>query len=177
MEDEEQEIWAWADFNRNVDLCYCCGQELIRSGTKWSVWFCGECKGRVVALNMAMSKTVIPIGRHSLMSGVGLRAVGGVCDEKVGDFIKDLGNFFANTDTVSKWREHIVLKNLRNLDCETDPPVIEYLARVRILSKKSEIFREMCEFVRKRCGSESGCGKSGECGREDHGRDNAEKSP
>jgi hypothetical protein len=44
---EPDEPWFAFDFNKLVELCYCCGAELVESGFESSVWFCGECKERV----------------------------------------------------------------------------------------------------------------------------------
>lgn len=65
--------WNRYDFNEHLHLCRCCRSEALPSGSRWSVWFCGECKERVLALNRAVGRAVVPIGRHSLMSGAGLR--------------------------------------------------------------------------------------------------------
>lgn len=145
-----QDKWPWADFNCIVDLCSGCGQELLRSGSKWSVWFCQECKGRVVGLNTALSKKVIPIGGHSLMSGIGLSGVNAVCDEKIKKFVKDLDDFFASLTVIKEWGAQIVLRNLSDLGYKADARLVEYLERVKDLPPKSEVFKEMCEFVRNR---------------------------
>jgi hypothetical protein len=57
------EPWFGFDFNKLVELCYCCGAELVESGFESSVWFCGECKQRVEKLNEAYGRSVIPMGR------------------------------------------------------------------------------------------------------------------
>jgi hypothetical protein len=57
------ETWFAFDFNKLVELCYCCGAELVESGFESSVWFCGECSQRVEALNEASGRCVIPMGR------------------------------------------------------------------------------------------------------------------
>lgn len=62
--------WDRYDFNEHLHLCRCCRSVALSSGSRWSVWFCGECKQRVLALNRAMGGTVVPIGRHTLMAGV-----------------------------------------------------------------------------------------------------------
>jgi hypothetical protein len=71
-----QAAWPGWDFNTYVELCRCCCLEPIKSGSRWSVFFCSECKDRVVALNDEIGES-IPIGRHSLMHGI----VGTVDDE------------------------------------------------------------------------------------------------
>ena len=58
------------DFPTAAELCRCCGLELLQSGCKWSVWFCNDCKPRVLKLNQSVGAWVIPIRRHSLMHGL-----------------------------------------------------------------------------------------------------------
>ncbi len=57
-----------------VELCYCCGIEPIKSGSRWSVFFCDECKDCVLSFNRRSGQWIIPIGRHSLMHGASLGA-------------------------------------------------------------------------------------------------------
>ncbi|HEX8770654.1 MAG TPA: hypothetical protein VF711_07795 [Acidimicrobiales bacterium] len=68
------ERWQGFDFNKFVELCHCCGVELLRSGSRWSVWFCEPCKRNVLALNAEVGYCAIPIGRHSMMAGIGIKA-------------------------------------------------------------------------------------------------------
>jgi hypothetical protein len=51
------------DFNKFCELYRCCGSELVEGGFDSSVWFCGECKQRVEALNEEHGRYVIPMGR------------------------------------------------------------------------------------------------------------------
>jgi hypothetical protein len=65
-------LWNAFDYNCAAELCRCCASRVIRCGSKWSVFFCEECKPHVVAYNGAAGWKVIPIGRHSIMNGVAL---------------------------------------------------------------------------------------------------------
>ncbi len=62
-------LWNAFDYNCAAELCPCCASRVIGCGSKWSVFFCEECKPHVVAYNGAAGLTVIPIGRHSMMDG------------------------------------------------------------------------------------------------------------
>jgi hypothetical protein len=64
--------WERHDFNEHLHLCRCCRAETCHSGSRWSQWFCDECRLRVIALNRAVGRYVIPIGRHSIMAGVAI---------------------------------------------------------------------------------------------------------
>jgi hypothetical protein len=65
--EQEDEEWKWLgfDYRRIIELCHCCGQEILISGSRWSVFFCEDCKGKVIELNKQVQRSVIPIGGHS----------------------------------------------------------------------------------------------------------------
>jgi hypothetical protein len=67
------EPWPGFDINERATLCRCCAVEILPSGSRWSVWFCDDCKQRVLGLNDAVGGVVIPIGRHTLMNRIGIR--------------------------------------------------------------------------------------------------------
>ena len=73
MPEDVDEKWRWKDFNKLVELCYCCGKRLVHSGSKWSLFFCEECKWMVVDFDRQYGRVIIPIGRHSLVNGSILR--------------------------------------------------------------------------------------------------------
>lgn len=65
--------WPGADFNERALLCRCCGLTVLRSGSRWSPFFCEPCKHRVIDLDRRIGRLVIPIGRHSIMNGTMMR--------------------------------------------------------------------------------------------------------
>ena len=65
-------LWNAFDYNCAAELCGCCASHVIRCGSRWSVFFCAECKGHVDAYNDASGWMEIPIGRHSIMNRVAL---------------------------------------------------------------------------------------------------------
>jgi hypothetical protein len=71
-------LWHAFDYNCAAELCRCCASQVIRCGSKWSVFFCEACRPHVDAHNDAAGWKVIPIGRHSIMNGVALdtRSIG-----------------------------------------------------------------------------------------------------
>ena len=68
----EGPAWPGHDLNEHLHLCECCSMVVLRSGSRWSVWFCEACHQRVFELNESAGGGVIPVGRHSLMNGVGV---------------------------------------------------------------------------------------------------------
>lgn len=141
------ETWPGYDFNTAVELCRCCGQVLLRSGSRWSVWFCGSCLELVRSTNAALGRYAIPIGRHSLHGGVGLR--GDVSDLDIEIFVATFQDLSAAFGRVSDWAGRVVKGILREnwLDLGHDVPLIEYLAQCRADEKEAQRrFREMVRY-------------------------------
>lgn len=60
------EPWEGFDVKEWIRLCDCCLAKPLRSGSRWSPFFCAQCQDGIRAAECG-----IPIGRHSLMNGVG----------------------------------------------------------------------------------------------------------
>ena len=59
--------WPGVDFNERACLCTCCGTEVLRSGSRFSPYFCRECQLLAMGVSLWERRLVFPIGRHSLM--------------------------------------------------------------------------------------------------------------
>lgn len=145
-EGQGQERWQGFDFNEVITLCHSCGQEVLRSGSKWSVWFCSPCKEMVIEFNTQYQKTIIPIGRHSVMAGYKLSGKESVDENKVHEFMTNLNSLFERIDILEEWRVHIISHNLKSLGYSKDITLVEYLSKVKSLPESSIAFRDMCEF-------------------------------
>ena len=108
-----QERWAGYDFNKHLELCYCCGIEPIRSGSRWSVFFCGECAGRVMEFNRRHGHWVMPIGRHSTMHGVSLGE-----SDPVDPFVAKFRGLSDAIDHLDEWACLNVRRNVLRLMVE-----------------------------------------------------------
>jgi hypothetical protein len=63
-------VFDGGDFPTPFEVCWYCQVEIIRSGSKWSTYFCEECRIEVMRVNdwlASVRLVVLPIGRHSLM--------------------------------------------------------------------------------------------------------------
>jgi hypothetical protein len=152
---KDEPRWERFDFNEVVELCRCCGQDLLQSGSRWSVWFCVPCQTRVSELNSDCQRTVIPIGRHSLMHGIGISGSEikdrSQIESKVAKVFPALQGLFASQDHLSLWREKVVSANLKLLNPDSDVPLETYLLEMARLVKagtldKSKSFDELCKF-------------------------------
>ena len=125
--------WRGFDVPMAVELCRCCGRVPLRSGSRWSVWLCEDCKPRALALNHRSGGTVVPIGRHSMMHGIGLS--GSVKDDDadaIEGFCFAANGLFRAIRHLDEWARLRVAFNVERLGFEEDVPVrlVEYLARV-----------------------------------------------
>lgn len=138
--------WPRFDFNSVVDLCYCCGQEVLKSGSKWSEWFCEECKARVIKFNTQYQRTIIPIGRHSLMAGYRLGHNEVHNPGMIKAFTENMNNLFNTIDCLTKWKKFVLAENFKILGYLNDTLLEDYLAQTKILPEKSTFFLLLREY-------------------------------
>jgi hypothetical protein len=58
------------DFDTPFEICYYCQATIVRSGSRWSTFYCDFCRPAILEINRARDVTglkVLPIGRHSIM--------------------------------------------------------------------------------------------------------------
>jgi ADP-ribosylglycohydrolase len=142
-----QEKWSGFDFNELVSLCYCCGQEVLKSGSRWSTWFCEDCKHKVIQLNAQVQRCVIPIGRHSMMNGIGLNGEASKDPKLVERFLTKANNMFANIEKLSSWYAQRLSDNFKVLGYDDDVSLNDYLRKVAVAVDKSGAFDQMCDFL------------------------------
>ena len=105
---EKQERWPDHDFNEYLTLCWCCQLAVIASGSRWSPFYCPDCRDLARGYNERVGTPVLYMGRHSVMNGVGLwgrdinrpgaiEAFGGA----LGDFVDGVGKF---QEAMDEWR-------------------------------------------------------------------------
>ena len=151
--DPTAECWeAWPggprfDFNRYLELCYCCGIETVRSGSRWSSFYCRECMDRVRAFNRRCGGWVIPIGRHSAMHGELLRGNEAMIEEHATHFLRRLRSLFAAIEQLEHWARARIEQNLLVLGFPAGQEIdlAEYLARAEhSLLDKELAFERLC---------------------------------
>ena len=67
------DAWPDCDVSRAQDLCVVCARGTAGGTTRWSWLACTDCRSVERALQDRLGIRVLPLGRHSLMNGVGLR--------------------------------------------------------------------------------------------------------
>lgn len=125
-------VWR-EDHGTYAELCRGCGLRLLRSGSRFSVWFCDYCKPLVVTLNRQLGRYLVPIGRHSIMAGVAPRPaeVGlTAAAELLAQATAEIG---VGMDSTQTWARTVVARNLEVLGFEagTDVYLGKYLWTVR----------------------------------------------
>lgn len=130
------------DFNTALELCRACGLVALRSGSRWSVWFCGPCATQARRLNERVGRCVVPIGRHSLMNGISVQSAE---PEDIEAFAGLMSNLFDATGAVQKWSRTVVRENLvaAGLPADLDLDVASYLASVHGAASPEQRFAEM----------------------------------
>lgn len=107
---ERPGTWLGFDFNTLAELCRSCGCEVLASGSKFSIWFCRECRDRATALNAEVGQPLVPIGRHSLMHGIGMRAH--PTDAEIGAFVTRFGTLVDRMNQIHRSAGEVVRTNL-----------------------------------------------------------------
>lgn len=155
---KNQEKWPGFDYNERVTLCYCCGQEMLMSGLKWSVWFCDECKNRIMDFNTKYQQTIIPIGRHSIMAGYRLSGEDAQKNENIEKYTGKVNKLFNRMDHLFEWRKMVISDNLKKMGYikRADMDLIKYLSSIEETRKadpelldKTKIFTKLCDFFKK----------------------------
>jgi hypothetical protein len=147
-----EETWKGFDFNTKVELCYCCSMVLINSGSKWSVFYCDECKDRVRAFNDIVGKVVIPLGRHSVMNSLMIEYKSHDLDVEISKFVTGWNSLVGIIDKIVDWSTQSLFQNLHDLGFRFDSDIRlkdydECLPDLRII--KSKAFLNMLDFLRK----------------------------
>lgn len=145
----EQPRWPRHDFNRFVELCRCCGTVPMKSGSRWSTWFCPACREEVDLLNQRLGRYAIPIGRHSVHAGRLLTRESLADPLEVEIFTSATNAAFDAIRVLSRWARHVVRLNLRAIREDDDAvvPIRQYCLSAQRYVLPSDRFREMCAWL------------------------------
>ena len=158
MPEDVDEKWPWKDFNKLVELCYCCGKVLIPSGSRWNYFFCDECRLMVFEFNWRYGRLIIPVGRHSIVNGVSLSNPPSVAngwklsgqeaqnDGKVEQFVSNVNGMVASIKHLEQWSRLEVANQLREMGRSDDVPLAYEYRFFSINRDKSETFGRLVDF-------------------------------
>ena len=142
--------WPGFDYNIAAELCQACGCAVLRSGSRYSVWFCSECKKRAGTLDTATGPRLIPIGPHTIMHGIALPANPEPTDAAIDVFFNRIRAFTARVDRLRSWSHAVVRSNLETLHLASAPTVLlaDYLEAANSLDR-GERFDAMVESMQR----------------------------
>jgi hypothetical protein len=140
---------AVSDFNKSLELCYCCAAEPIHSRSRWSVFYCDPCKELVMSLNRRVGAWIIPIVRHSVMHARSLSAEEASDREAVELFAGALRRLFEAIDLVDAHRLDRTRVNIRRLGfgTATTVPLLGYLVRAQPDPERAAAFEGLCRSL------------------------------
>lgn len=144
--------WPGYDYNRFVQLCQGCGTAAIQSGSRYSRWFCPECREQVELLNARLDRYAIPIGRHSALAGRLLSARELDNPVAVQMFVDFTNDSFAAMTLLEEWAKHVTRRNLEAIGHSEDSviPIAEYCRAAQRYVLPEDRFREMCLYLHRR---------------------------
>jgi hypothetical protein len=131
-----QPRWNCYDYNQAVEVCRCCAASTVRSGSRWSPFFCNGCKPTILARNRAAGFALVPIGRHSIMNQVSLPAAEAADDGAVDAFVARFSSLGDRMERLEHWRlarHRALLADLRPRGATIRLPRYLAAARARAL--------------------------------------------
>jgi hypothetical protein len=111
----KEPLWTGYDYNCAIELCHLCGAATVRSGSRWSLFFCARCSTPVNAYNRAAGAVVIPIGRHSIMNGVVLSGRAAASPVARDAFAAAMTSLEGRIGRLFRWQRDKVRRLLRKL--------------------------------------------------------------
>jgi hypothetical protein len=141
----DEDRWFGSDFNEWIHLCHCCVADVTRSGSRWSSFYCDDCHRRVVAVHRTTG-IPIPLGRHSMMNGVGLAGRNARAPGAVEAFGTALDGMASTIERSYAWRRERIA--LLIAEGEDDPTLPDLAARALRAWTKEEAFHAMVTWWR-----------------------------
>jgi hypothetical protein len=142
-------LWPGNNFNTSVEFCHCCSKELINTGSKFSSFYCDDCKKLISEHNNQPGNIQIPMGRHSFMNGIKMGIPFSKKEEI--EFTLNLNIFFKSIDLVSEWQELCLFENLHDLGFRfTNDIALPYYDKLIQEPEKNKFsyFAKMLEYIK-----------------------------
>lgn len=110
-------------------LCRVCGIGIAAGHTRWRLVVCETCKPRVLALNHAAGRVLVPPGVHSIVNQVAYRPQPGEDPSRVLAFADQITASLASVTDFSDWAQARLVQRLRRLGFGEglEIPLLEYL--------------------------------------------------
>lgn len=123
--------WPDTDHCMHATLCHLCASVVVPAGSRWDIFFCAACLPAVRRVNEEAGRLVVPVGRHTLVNGIGLRPEQADNPDAVATFVSASRGLFDRIDMVTGFGKYAVRKNLDAMRATADVPMSDYLASAR----------------------------------------------
>ena len=107
-------------------LCAVCALRVVRGHTRWRLHHCASCVPRVQALNARLGRLAVPVGIHSLVNGVSVKANPGqprVSRKDAARFAAQLANIGRGGLRLDQYRTHLVRSRCERLGLVDGPAI------------------------------------------------------
>jgi len=151
---EELRSYLRLDFATAVTLCACCGQELIKTGSKFSSFYCDFCRKLVLAFDRKRGFTLIPMGMHSFMNGVLLNGRDAQDEVAINKFVEGMSSMFKRTELLEEWTKNVTAANIKMTghDWGDHIGLFDYLSEMpRDFRSRHNAFLGLRKFFLERC--------------------------
>ena len=141
-------LWPGNNFNTSVEFCHCCSKELINSGSRFSSFYCNDCRELIFEYNKQEDIMSIPLGRHSFMNDIKLTYP--YSDEEFRQFNKVVNYFFRKVDLVQDWQRLCLFHNLHDLGFRFGNDISIHLydkMLPNLENDKAGLFQQMVTFL------------------------------
>lgn len=153
----EETRWEGFDYNCRAILCRCCALVPLRSGSRWSPYFCRECQLLAMGVSVWERRLIFPIGPHSIMHGFVPDTVaaipGSEPDPPFEGLERTVSALMSGYEVLEQWYQMAVPWRLNALGLRAPISLRDYAEVVEerdwsVLSHKTDAFEELCLFTR-----------------------------
>lgn len=122
--EDNPEKWEGCDVSSERDLCIICFRATAGGVSRWSWLACEDCREVNQKLGPRYGVRPFPLGRHSLMNGIGVR--GGAPPEVQHEQLARLKAFARGDDRLRSWRHEEYRRLAGVFDPLADVPLREW---------------------------------------------------
>ncbi|MEX2322435.1 MAG: hypothetical protein WEA29_01525 [Acidimicrobiia bacterium] len=145
--DWDDHPWPGYDRNAWVDICHCCCADVTPAGSRWSTFYCKDCRVRVTRGQQVNRMFDPPMGRNLIMNDVlvsGPRALDGTTTSRLADATLDMSS---RIQLIWEIRERDLGRVLPYFEAlhDGDTLLVDVLERAGLVRNKREAFREFRE--------------------------------
>lgn len=119
------------DFNKLYETCYCCGLEVIGSGSRFSSFHCNYCQEKVRELNREVGNCVIPVARHSIINGFSLSGAQLADRNAIAQFLAKADEMSDGISKLYKHRNTILKKQIKMVGLSESGSVFEFIEKTK----------------------------------------------